>query len=177
MTNHTPAEPFDLSAWLDDAQLPQRAVRVVGRADLIATYQELDARLAAARAVATGGMLVSRTEERRLAEEMSAVRAAIEASTIEFRFRALTGEEWAEISDSVKKPGEEGNTAAFPEAAIAAACVSHTMTREQSALLRRKIGEGQYRALWDAVNGATNDLQVEIPFSLAHSAALTRTDT
>lgn len=177
MTNHTPAEPFDLSAWLDDAQLPQRAVRVVGRADLIATYQELDARLAAARAVATGGMLVSRSEERRLAEEMTAVRRAIEASTIEFRFRALTAEEWADIDESVPKPGEEGHGAARAAAGISAACTSHSMTREQAELLRRKIGEGQYKAMWDAVWAASNETQVEIPFSLAHSAALTRTDT
>jgi hypothetical protein len=176
MTNHIP-EPFDLTAWLDGAQLPQRAVRVVGRADLIAVYQQLDARLAAARATATGGMLVSRADERRLAEEMTAVRAAIEASTIELRFRALTAEEWADIDATVPPQGDPGHGEARAAAGIAAACTSHSMTREQAALLRIKIGEGQYRALWDAVWATSNETQVEVPFSLAHSAALTRTDT
>lgn len=175
----TPTEPaapaWDFGQWLTNSRPPERSVRVIGRADLVAAYEELERQLLDAKATGPSGMLVGRASERRVAARMTAVREQLRASAIDLRFRALTAEE-QEAVDAECTRDSKGGLDGTDRAArmIAAACVSHPIDVAQAHEMRVRIGEGQFLTCWRAVHDATNERTVDVPFSSAHYAEETR---
>jgi hypothetical protein len=169
-TPMAPAPAWDLDQWLNNSRPPERSVRVIGRGDLLAEYEELERQLTDAKA-AGNGMLVGRAGERRIAQRMTAVREQMRASAIDLRFRALVAEEQDDV-DAACARKDDGSIDGSDRAArmVAAACVSHELSVEQAHVMRVRIGEGQFLSCWRAVHDATNERTVDVPFSSAHYA-------
>lgn len=171
----TSAGGFDLDAWLDGAALPEKAVTVYGRADLVGEYEALDAELASLRAqTVESGMMNSPAgaRSREIAERMTQVRDDLQRSRLVVRVRALTHDVAAELTRAADNLPEDEREDWIAEHWIAAAVIRPAMTVEQVQKLRARIGEGQFVLIWNAAYGVTNTKQVQVPFSLAHSATL-----
>lgn len=169
------AGDFDVAAWLADATPPRRSVRVVGRADLLAQWQDLERDLVEAKQRGGRGRLVG-SGEHAIAQEMTEVQQAMQASTRTFVVRALSDEEQAAADAMLGEyPDTPVGRAARANERIAQwmaiGCITPRLTLEQARALRERIGEGQYAALWDALWRASTELSVDVPFSLAHSVA------
>jgi len=168
----TKADPaaFDLDSWIDGAKLPEKSVTVFGRADLVARYYELEQQLSEERNNADerlGGQSPAT-----IAVEMTKVRDAMHASALTFTFRALLDEETAKA-----KKDHPANEDARTYAMLSVQAVKPAVPAEKWPMIRSKIGEGQFMALLEAAAGASYDRTVSVPFSLAHSAALSTLDS
>jgi hypothetical protein len=109
-------------------------------------------------------------EESRISARMTAIRAEIDASTIDLRFQALPYEVQQELDDAVRGDDGKLNGVERQTRWIAAGCVSHPMSVDQARLMRLAVGEGQFDACWSAL-WAVSQQQPSVPFSLAHSVA------
>jgi hypothetical protein len=171
-----PVDAFDIEAWLAGARPPTRHVRVIGAGHLLGAYEELDARLADLRVPGSRatrpGMFVANhdQEEPRIVAQMTALRAEIDASTIDLRFQALPYEQQQELDDAVRDKDGKLDGVERQTRWIAAGCVSHPMSAAQARQMRLAIGEGQFDACWSAL-WAVSQQQPTVPFSLAHSVA------
>ena len=171
-----PADGFDLNAWITGAKLPERAVTVYGRADLVAEFYELEQQLLALQS-GEGVQDDRLTGDPRvpIAQKMDALREQMQSSALTFRFRALMKDEVDPIRKAAPRVDGEPDGDYVAAHWIAAACVHPQVTPEQVQAIRERIGEGQFGALWDTAFSAANDKRVSVPFSLAASAALTKT--
>lgn len=166
---------FDLGAWLTDARPPTKHVRVIGAGHLLGEYEQLAAELSDLRAVGAAnrpGMLVGTVdrEAQRIVSDLDQIRSAIDASTIELQFQALSYE--AQQAADAPARGADGKFDVLERQAqwVSAGCVSHSMTVEQARHMRLAIGDGQFDACFNAV-WTISQQQVTVPFSLAHSTA------
>lgn len=178
-TSPTPApatDEFDLDDWIDRSKLPERSATVYGRGDLVAEHQRLDLELRAVQDRAEqesasgdarmGGSAT--TEASRILERMADLEREFTASRLTFRFRAALPEETASIVDRL---GKDATPAAITYEVLAVQCVSPVVPVDRWGKIRDRIGEGQWSLLIEAAETATAGRQVEIPFSLAASAA------
>lgn len=171
----TKDDGFDLDSWISGARLPEKAVTVYGRADLVAEFGELEQRLLAMQS-GEGVQDDRLTGDPRipLARQMDDLREQMKSSALTFRFRALLKDEVTPIREDAPKVDGEPDPDYIAHHWIARASVSPKVTPEQAQAIRERIGEGQFAALWEAAYSASNDRRVSVPFSLAASAALTK---
>lgn len=172
----TKDDGFDLDSWISGARLPEKAVTVYGRADLVAEFAELEQRLLAMQS-GEGVQDDRLTGDPRipLARQMDDLREQMKSSALTFRFRALLKDEVVKIREAApKKQDGDPDDDYVAHHWISAASVSPKVTPEQAAQIRERIGEGQFAALWEAAYSTANDRRVSVPFSLAASAALTK---
>lgn len=168
-------DEFDIDSWITGAKLPEKAVTVYGRADLIAQYQDLEQQLLSTQDGGPSDDRMTGDPRARIARRMEQVRDDMRSSAVTFRFRALLKDEVKAIRDAAPRNKDGDADDEFVAARwIAAASIAPRLTPEQAESIRAKIGEGQYAALWDAAYSAANDKRVSVPFSLAASAALTK---
>lgn len=167
-----PAE-FDLDAWIDGAKLPEKAVTVYGRADLVAEHYELTKQLEdASTDEARGDERLSGSPGPRLARQIREVEDQMRSSALTFRFRAILD---ADVEAAKKAhPSNDDARAYFM---LAQQVVHPQVAEEQWPKIRARIGEGQFEALLNAAAEASHQRQISVPFSLAASAALSTEDS
>jgi hypothetical protein len=156
---------FDVDAWLEQAQPPQRSVTVYGRGDLVAELQDLyaqdedlpgDARLG-------GSPLNARILE---------LQDLIEASALIVHVRGILDHENRALVD--QHTTGEGTDRAFDAVAyerhmLAAVAVQPQLTPEQAGRLRERIGQAQWDALFAAMSAAAQET-IDVPLSRLGSA-------
>lgn len=169
---------------LDEAQLPRRAVSVCLRGDLIAEFQRLqdqldqhneqkakDKRLAGSKAGAG------------IAEKMEKLRDQMRASSIELTVEAFPGTEWRALKGDHPMPDEpsphdmvvRANAQTLFNDAVPKAIVEPELTDEQWAKLDKKMPDGEFQRLVDAVYDL-NESAVVVPKSLSAFTTLRMND-
>lgn len=155
MTDELDPKSFDLDAWLQDAQRPQRSVTVYARPDLIADLDALEQKIKLAQDA-------NRLDETGLGE-MSPVQALQAAyyelaeefsrSSLVVRLQGLTSDEQKAIREEAKAAGDDSNEAVGFRM-ISASLMHPKASVEQAKRLRDKIGEAQYSAIIATYNAA-----------------------
>lgn len=166
------SEDFDLDAWIDGAKLPEKAVTVYGRADLVAEHHELTEQLQAANARTIDDDRMVGSPKGRLAQQIRDVEEQMRSSALTFRFRAILD---ADVEAAKKAhPGDDDARTYFM---LTRQVIHPEVAEAQWPQIRSKIGEGQFAALLEAAAQASYERQVSVPFSLAASAALNTEDS
>lgn len=175
-------ESFDLDAWLDDAQRPQRSVKVYGRADLIAQMDELERRIKVEEEA--GERAVGDRTIPDLKDEWETLAAQFTASGLDVTVQGLNAADVKAVEDDVLEldglpPKAKDKRRADPtpdeqarigQALLAKAIVSPPMTVEQVATLTDRIGEAQVMRLVTAWRLAgAQEFKVKAPFSQGSS--------
>jgi hypothetical protein len=176
---------FDIDALLDEAQFPQREVPICLRGDLVSEIERLDQELAAilrdedaaresgAASLATGG------KGREVAEQIEALQAKMQGSTITLVLRALPRARFrALIDEHPPRKDEEGgvlpadlagiNSATFYDALARECLASPELTDAQWRRLLSKLSDRQWQKLADTA-WEVNRSEVDVPFSFAAS--------
>lgn len=164
--DETADAPFDIEAWLSDAELPETTVRVNKYGHLVAKLADLEVAHAAARREDSGDVRLAskRGSAYPIAQEIEQVRKQMESGWLTIRLRGLTQ---AELERATKAKGE-GQVVRQ----IAMQCVEPTLTEAQVKALRDKIGVGQFTQIINAA-GEVAYGKVETPdFSAGVSATL-----
>jgi hypothetical protein len=145
-------QDFDLDAWLDDAERPQRSVTVYQKAGLIADLDALEAKILAAEddedvdgPSMGGGPAKLRAEYQKLAKQFhdSALTIRIEGRDENERAKAAAGE---------TDPALRG------AAVIADAITSPKFSAKQVEKLAEKIGEAQFANVVATFKAAFSDM-------------------
>lgn len=118
---------------------------------------------------------VSDPERIRVAARLAELEQTIEASVVEFRFKAIGRRAWADLlakhpaSDAQRRrdPGLDHNPETFPYVAMAASCVSPVMTVDQVRHLdaSQAVDVDSWTRLWGACVRA--NVQDAVPKSMA----------
>lgn len=159
----------DARAVIAAARRPENVIEICLRGDLVAEHELLDIELARTQKddswVATSIADVNPVTE--LAERITDLEQQMVDSTVSFRFRALSRNEWAALEAAhPKREGsdERFNLETFPPALIHACLIDPVMTldeiNELLDLLNEKDRVGLASAAWDVNQEAT-----AIPFS------------
>lgn len=171
----------DVDAILTGARLPEDRVPVCTRGDLVVEWRRLGKDLAEAKVKAGVDPRVGGDGTAALVERMEAIRAEVEASTVEFVLRALPRKRWNELADAHPPRKQNGkvhpddaalgaNSATFLPALVRASTVEPKLRDETwQALLDpdgELLGEQQWRRLWRAC-WALNVQELDAPFSVA----------
>ena len=145
-------QDFDLDAWLDDAERPQRSVTVYQKAGLIADLDALEARILAADddedvdgPSMGGGVGKLRTEYAKLAKQFH-------DSALTIRVQGHDDEEKREIATANK--GDEN----IAYIVLADAIQSPKATPEQLKRLAKKVGEVQFSQILTAYHQASTEI-------------------
>lgn len=167
---------MDIDQILAQAKKPERTVPMCLRADLQATWEDLEREFNRADNEITDEVLSSGASSKtaKIALEMEKIRREMEEATVVFRLRAVPRKRWQQIVRA-NPPGEEieaeVDEEGFVTALIAACCIEPEMTLLQAADLRDAITDGQWQELanvaWQLNKGMTT-----VPFSLAASTRL-----
>ncbi|NBE80308.1 hypothetical protein [Micromonospora rubida] len=171
----------DVDAILTGARLPEDRVPVCTRADLVAEWKRLGQDLTAAAVKNAADPRIGGSGTGEVAARMEALRSEIEASTVEFRIRALRRKVWNDLADAhpPRKTGGKvhpedeslgANRSTFLPALVRASTVAPTLADETwEALLDpdgELLSEQQWRRLWRACWNL-NVAEIDIPFSVA----------
>ena len=156
-------EEFDLDSWIDQGTRPQRTVKVYRDWSLMGELADLEQRIAAAdqETDPTPGDIGA--EE--LREEYDALVARLAESALEVTLRALTREEIVAVTGGVpdvlhkfrdSKGAEQErwqpDRIAIGDALAAEATVTPKLTRDQVAKMRRQLGDGPMKVVYDTVD-------------------------
>lgn len=174
----------DVKALIRGAKLPETTVPVCLAADLVAQFEQAERELAEAgesarTSLADGG------RQREIAERIEALREQMQASTVDFRLRAMPRPRWREFiaAHPPRKDPKTGevderdryvgvNTDTFYDALVQASAVDPDLDDEDWALLLgEKLTDRQFDQLADAA-WALNRRDVDVPFSRAASRIL-----
>ncbi|MGE7432757.1 hypothetical protein [Kitasatospora sp. NPDC001175] len=155
----------DISSLLDAATPRELAVRVCLDGAAAAREAELQAELDQ-----LGPWQPSSLGETNpgavLAEQIAAVRAEVDAATVEFRFRALGHLAFSDLL--ANHPPASGSRDLYAETflpvLLAACCVSPTLSAGQVRQLLQKVNHGTATCLFDAAL-AVNEEPSPLPFS------------
>lgn len=160
-------QDFDLDAWLDDAERPQRAVTVYQKAGLIADLDALEARILAADddedvdgPSMGGGPAKLRAEYQKLAKQ--------------FHDSALTIRVQGH-SDDEKRGFLTDNPAGVVYSVLADAITAPKVTADQVKRLEKKLGPAQFGLILNAYHQASTELPTVSADFLPKSS--TREDT
>ena len=171
----------DVDAILTGARLPEDRVSICTRGDLVVEWRRLGRELAEAKVKAGADPRLAGGGAAGIVERMEALRAEIEASTVEFRLRALPRKRWAELADAHPPRKKDGkvhpddvamgvNRDTFLPALVRASTVEPKLRDETWAALLdadgELLGEQQWRQLWRACWNL-NMAEVDVPFSVA----------
>lgn len=136
--------PFDIEAWLSDAELPETTVRVNKYAHLVAQLADLEQAHAAARREDAADVRLSSKDGSAypIAQEMERLREQMESGWLTIRLRGLTQ---SELARGQKAQGDKA-TIRY----ISMQSVEPKLTEAQVETLRDKIGVGQFTAIVEA---------------------------
>jgi hypothetical protein len=177
----------DVEALIRGAKLPERSVAVCMRPDLVAEHERLNRELdkSANRprtSLADGG------ETNRLAEQIRALEADMEESTVEFKMRAMPRPTWKAFvaAHPPRKNGDEVderdayvglNAETFFPAIIRRCTISPELPDDVwTLLLDEKLTDRQFDNLANAA-WALNRGEVDVPFSRAASRVLSNSES
>lgn len=171
----------DVDAILTGARLPEDRVPICTRGDLVVEWRRLGRELAEMKVKASADPRLTGGGVAGIVERMEALRAEVEASTVEFVLRALPRKRWAELADAHPPRKVDGkvhpddvamgvNRETFLPALVRASTVEPTLRDETWAQLldpeEGLLGEQQWRQLWRACWNL-NMAEVDVPFSVA----------
>lgn len=171
----------DVDAILTGARLPEDRVPVCTRADLVAEWKRLAQELTEAKARDLADPRLAGGATTALVERLEGLRAEVEASTVEFRLRALPRKQWNNLADAHPPRQKDGkvhpedvnlgaNAATFLPALVRASTVEPKLKDETWAALLdpdgELLGEQQWRRLWRACWNL-NVAAIDVPFSVA----------
>jgi hypothetical protein len=160
---------FDLDAWIDEAKLPEASVTVCGRGDLLSLHAQLVTELTARPGDDDERMSSGKHS---LAQRVVELEKTMLDSQRTFTFRAATT---AQIDEARK--GSESSPHQLSEIMLTAQCVSPNVPVDRWAVIRDKIGPGQFDAFLTACTELNQQRTLTVPFSqAAWSAARTRSD-
>lgn len=143
----TEAEPLDIDAWIDGAELPEAEVTLAAKGKALALLTDLrERRDKDLRTRSTPGRMVQAAGHE-LDEQIATLTAEVRASEKTFRVRAVDGDTHQALLTQHRGAGEQ----AVLEAMVAAASVAPVLTLEQVHRLRLVVGEGQFKLLADTV--------------------------
>lgn len=160
---------FDVEAWLDEAAPPTRAVKLYGRADLVAQLQIGQSQDDPER-------MAPRIDDPRLGGDPVAIDGAtsplllaeLEASARTFIVRGLLDREQAGAIDraTTTEPGKAKHVdeALVETLLIELATVDPKLTADQAATLRERVGQAQWDALFKAIAEASQE-PIDVPLS------------
>ncbi|PWR08572.1 hypothetical protein DKT68_15255 [Micromonospora acroterricola] len=171
----------DFDAILTGARLPEDRVPVCTRGDLVVEWRRLARELAESKVKGAADPRLGGDGTGPLVERMEALRAEVEASTVEFLLRALPRKQWNELADA-HPPRKDGgrvhpddaalgaNRETFLPALVRASTVEPKLKDDTWAALLDASGEllveQQWRQLWRACWNL-NMTEVDVPFSVA----------
>lgn len=173
-----------LDELIDQAQLPRRAVTVCVRGDLVAEFQRLEDQLAEHNEKkVTDKRLTGSPEGRKIAEQMETLRTKMRDASIELTVEAFPGTEWRSMKAEHPLPDEpapqdlvvRANAQTLFNDAVPKSIVEPDLTDEQWDKLNRKLPDGEFQRLVDAVY-ELNEGSVAVPKSRAASMALRMSD-
>ena len=167
----------DVDAILTGARLPEDRVPVCTRSDLVVQWQRLGQELAAAQLKSKADPRLAGGDTAKLVERMEALRAEVEASTVEFVLRGLPRKAWNELVEAhPPRKNDDGdvqmdvNRETFLPALVKASTVEPKLKDETwQALLdpaSELLSTQQWRHLWRACWNL-NVRELDVPFSVA----------
>lgn len=149
----------DLASVLADAENPayvrSASAKILLRQDLTRRLAELQAEFEAA----VSDTAMAQTDEgRRVAKEITALKAEIDEAKVEFRFHNIGRRAWADLllkhpptKEQARTLKVDHNPETFPIAAIAASCVEpEGMDEAAVKRLEAALTDSQFTALWAA---------------------------
>lgn len=140
---------MDLDTFLNTAAPRTDSVTVCARGDLVARHAELVEALREAEQ--GGGSLGGNSEANTVCEQIVAVEEEMKDSTQEFNLSSIGGQ-WAALSIAHPplrdQKGYDINPLTFPQAAVAACCLSPVVTLEQANRLREILPAGEWNKIW-----------------------------
>lgn len=163
---------------LSKAALPERAVTLCLREDLVAEYERLDEQLRTASR--TAASLAEPAQATTIARRMDELRTEMLDSSVTFQLRAWPATRFARLRDQLDsmKKGKDETDEAFADRWHIAVCdlvskmlVEPSATPEQIATLADRLSAAQWRDLSDAAWNINAKGQ-PIPFSAAASGIL-----
>ena len=161
---------FDVDAWLNQAQPPQRSVTVYGRSDLLADIQDLIA--AADRLDATqppGDNRPGKPGDDARAQAQ-ALTTQLEQSRMVLHIRGAALDERIELGEKYKAEPEGPTQGLSYTVDLLARCiVQPTMSVAQIQKLRARIGEAQWGQIVDTLDVASQE-PISVPLSRVGSA-------
>lgn len=174
---------MNIDELLAEARLPEKEIQVCLRGDLLAEYDAAAAALDEAERMArieasldSGGPKIA------AAERVAAVRERLLAASVTFRLRAVPRSRWTQLY--AEHPPRDGdaidaatgfNRETFFDALTLESVIDPVMAAEQWQALADRLSSAQYDALTTAA-WEVNRSGVDVPFSLAASRALTRSE-
>lgn len=171
-----PAKPKqDFAKLLAGAKLPECTVAICLRGDLNAEHESLDRQLG--KLIDTPVTKFGGDGRGELQQRIRDLEAEMEASTAEFRLRALPRREWRELVAKHQPRIEDGkvnetdaalgiNTETFFEPMVRRCLVDPEVDDEQWFQLTEALTSRQFDTLWDA-SWSLNRRDVDVPFSFA----------
>lgn len=160
---------------------PEKTVEVCYRGDLVAQIEDLERTLRDLRTNAQ--TMADRGEARKVAEQIEAVRAEMQAETEVWRLRGRTREEWVKLlGDHAPREDDERDSAVgfnadtFWPALIRACLVEPALEDDEFDELTSEMSSYQFDSLADAAM-AVSRRRVDVPFSFASSATLAPDET
>lgn len=166
----------DYKGLIRKSRRPERTVPICLRGDLVAEFEELDAKLAA---LTTDRPADSRlnsgpvAEAKRIALAMADLQEQMRASTVTFRLRALKPSRWAELrAEHPPRQGEDGkvldedtmgiNSATFFEPLIRESVVSPVLDDDDWKILLNSDEDGAGQAAEDEGARGLSDQQLDL---------------
>ena len=152
--SETPKD-FDLDAWLDGADRPQRSVTVYQKAGLIAELDELAAEIERAESDEELEPSLSEVgESRRLRARYADVARQFHASGLTLRIQGHYEYEKQEF----KEAHEDGAAAEVGHAILADAITSPKFSPDQVKKLEKVIGPAQFGLIFNAYHQASTEI-------------------
>jgi hypothetical protein len=149
---------LDIEQIIAEATPAEVKIPLCVRGDLNLRHQELAAQLAT----------VKDGQQKKLANQIGELEAAMRAAEHTFHLRRLPPDEWDALRKPYVRPGtgflDPDRMSEFAAPAIAASAVSPAMTEEQARRLLGKLNSGQRDVLFDGAL-RVNIGVVDIPFS------------
>ena len=167
--------PRDIEALLKRAKPRETTVAVYLAGDLVADIERLERQLADAGGTQwQADSLASKNPAVVIADKIEAARKRLKASEEEFRFRALSDDQWSDLLAAHPPKDPEKNLFdpdTFPRALIAACCIDPVMSPEQVDRLFAVLNQAQRNEIFDGAYGVNTE-GTAVPFSLNASAIL-----
>lgn len=151
MTDAVTPQDFDLAAWLEGADRPERSVTVYQKAGLIADLDRLAAQIENAEADERTEMVYERSigeesEVQRLTREYARIAKQFHESALVVRVRSISEDEQAELRE--KNPDLDRR--ALGKLVLSEALVSPKATPDQVGKLERILGDAQFALIVNA---------------------------
>ena len=167
----------DIRTLLQEQKRPERVVKIYLRGDLIADIDQLDVelqKLGQSLAAQGDSRLSGNSEAKRLGDQIQALRAEAEESSVSVRLQAMTRKAWNDLI--AKHPGDKDKNEDFDarklfDEAVPLSIVDPDLDADTMDKFLDALTEGQYDQLAGAVY-VLNAGEGAVPFSVLASRAL-----